>query len=71
MIRYWMVAEPFRALRLGSALMQHYFNMQGAVRRFVLWVNADNTNAIEKYRHYGYAPDRLVDHVLANQMVRP
>lgn len=70
MVRYWLVAEPFRALHLGSTLIQHYFNMHGAVRRFVLWVNADNDNAIEKYRHYGYAPDGLVDHVLVNKMIR-
>ena len=69
-IRYWLVAEQFRALRYGSALMRHYFAAQSAVRRFILWVIADNANAIKKYQHYGYTPDGLVDCVLANERVR-
>jgi ribosomal protein S18 acetylase RimI-like enzyme len=70
-VRYWAVAEQFRALRLGSILMRHYFAAQNAVRRFLLWVAASNENALQKYQHYGYAPDGLVDHVLANSLIRP
>jgi len=69
-VRFWAVAKKFRTLGAGSALMQHYLNNQSGVRRFTLWVNASNQNAIQKYGHYSYAPDGLVDHVLANQMVR-
>jgi ribosomal protein S18 acetylase RimI-like enzyme len=69
-VRYWLVSEPFRALHFGSALMRRYLAAHNAVRRFILWVIADNLNAIEKYQHYGFKPDGLVDHVLANQMVR-
>ncbi|HEY3932886.1 MAG TPA: GNAT family N-acetyltransferase [Verrucomicrobiae bacterium] len=69
-VRFWAVAEKFRALKIGSALMQHYFKTQNAVRRFTLWVNAANENAIQKYKHYGYAPDGLIDCVLANKMIR-
>jgi ribosomal protein S18 acetylase RimI-like enzyme len=68
-IRFWAVAEKFRALKVGSALIQHYFKTQNSVRRFTLWVNSNNENAISKYRHYGYAPDGLVDQVLANKMI--
>jgi GNAT superfamily N-acetyltransferase len=68
-VRFWAVAETFRARRVGSALMQHYFHIHSQVRRFTLWVNSDNENAITKYRHYGYAPDGLTDHVLANGMI--
>ena len=49
--------------------MRHYFSAQQAVRRFVLWVTAANEDALNKYRHYGYNPDGLVDHVLANPLV--
>ncbi len=70
-IRYWVVAERFRSHRFGSALMRHYFAAQSAVRRFILWVTADNDNAVLKYRHYGYAPDGLIDHVLVNWIVHP
>ena len=69
-VRYWLVDEPFRAFRFGSALMQRYFAAQTAVRRFILWVLADNENAIQKYRHYGYAADGLVDRVLLNQIIQ-
>jgi ribosomal protein S18 acetylase RimI-like enzyme len=69
-VRFWAVAEKFRALKIGSALMQHYFKTQNSVRRFTLWVNAANENAIQKYKHYGYAPDGLIDCVLANKMIR-
>lgn len=70
-VRFWAVSERFRDRRVGSALMQHYFQIHGSVRRFTLWVNASNENAITKYRHYGYTPDGLMDHVLVNQMITP
>ena len=69
-VRFWTVAEPFRALKVGSALMHCYLKAQKTARRFTLWVSASNENAIEKYRHYGYAPDGLLDCVLANEMIR-
>ncbi len=69
-VRFWAVVEKFRALKIGSALIQHYFKTQNSVRRFTLWVNAANENAIQKYKHYGYAPDGLIDCVLANKMIR-
>jgi len=68
-LRYWAVSEPFRAQRYGSALMRRYFETQSAVRRFLLWVVAGNRNAVEKYEHYGYRADGLIDHVLANRLV--
>ena len=69
-VRYWAVDERHRANRFGAALIRHYFNTQPAVRRFVLWVTADNKNAVEKYRHYGYTTDGLIDHVLVNDKIR-
>jgi hypothetical protein len=70
-LRYWLIAPGFRAQRLGSGLIHRYFAEHPAVRRFLLWVIADNANAIGKYERYGFAPDGLVDHVLANGMIRP
>ena len=69
-VRYWVVADRFQSHRFGSALIRHYFTTQSAVRRFILWVTADNENAVMKYRHYGYHPDSLVDQVLVNEMIR-
>jgi hypothetical protein len=68
-IRYWLVAAPFHSRGLGSTLIRHYFLNQPAVRRFILWVTATNQNAVQKYQHYGYAPDGLVDHVLLSEPV--
>jgi ribosomal protein S18 acetylase RimI-like enzyme len=68
-LRYWAVAAPFRSQRLGSGLMRQYFESQSAVRRFMLWVASGNRNAVEKYEHYGYQADGLIDHVLANEMI--
>jgi len=64
-LRYWLVAEPFRSLGVGSGLMKEYFNSHPRVCRYVLWVIAQNQPAIQKYAHYGFAPDGLVDYVLA------
>jgi ribosomal protein S18 acetylase RimI-like enzyme len=68
-VRYWAVAAEFRARRLGAALMRRYLEAHSAVRRFTLWVVSENRNAIDKYRHYGYEPDGLIDHVLVNQLI--
>ena len=68
-VRFWLVAEPFRAFGIGSALMRHYFATQTSARRFLLWVVATNENAVQKYRHYGFAPDGLIDHVLVNEKI--
>jgi len=68
-VRYWLVAERFRARWFGAVLMRHYFAVHLKVRRFILWVMADNEDAIKKYRHYGFAPDGLVDQVLVNGMI--
>jgi len=68
-VRFWAVAEKCRAAGVGSALMRHYLRSQTGIRRFTLWVEAGNHDAIRKYKHYGYAPDGLTDCVLANGLV--
>lgn len=68
-LRFWAMARKFRDLHLGSTLMRHYLISQAVVRRFVLWVNADNEDALRKYRHYHYATDGVVDCVLANEWI--
>ncbi len=69
-VRYWVVADGFRSQGYGSILMRHYWESQANARRFVLWVRAANDDALAKYRHYSYTPDGLVDHVMANSMIR-
>lgn len=69
-LRFWTVGANFQGLGIGSALMRHYFISQTSVKRFGLWVAADNENAVQKYQHYGYKPDGLVDYVLVNSLIR-
>ena len=68
-LRYWLVAPDFRDRRVGSALMKHYLASHPDVRRFVLWVNAENEDALRKYRHYHYDTDGVVDLVFANDWI--
>jgi hypothetical protein len=69
-LRYWLTPPEFRGVGLGSALMRWYLAEHSAVRRFLLWVVADNADAIQKYERYGYAPDGLLDRVLANKVTK-
>ena len=68
-LRFWAVAQEFRGTCVGSALIRHYLASQRGVQRFVLWADADDRVLIEKYRHYHYAEDGVVDYVLANDLI--
>jgi len=64
LLRHWLVAPTHRDQRIGARLMRRYFADCKDVRRFLLWVISENHNAIDRYRHYGYAQDGLIDQVL-------
>jgi D-alanine--poly(phosphoribitol) ligase subunit 1 len=68
-IRYWAIQEGLRNQGIGSALIRALFRECRDVKRCLLWVAAHNEDAIEKYFHYGFAPDGLVDSIVANQKV--
>jgi ribosomal protein S18 acetylase RimI-like enzyme len=68
-LRFWTVSQRFRDRRVGGALMRHYLASQSAVRRFVLWVDEGNDDAIRKYRRYHYDNDGVSDHILANPCI--
>jgi len=68
-VRFWIVSPRSQGLRLGAALLRRYFATQSGARRFTLWVNTKNNGAIEKYLHYGFKPDGLIDDVLANPRI--
>ncbi len=68
-LRHWVVDAAFRDRRVGARLMRRYFAECKDVRRFTLWVISDNDNAIDRYKHYGYQLDGLVDQVLMRQAV--
>lgn len=64
LLRHWVVDPAYRDQRIGARLMRRYFAECKDVRRFLLWVISDNHNAIDRYRHYGYQQDGLIDQVL-------
>lgn len=68
-LRHWVVDAAFRDRRVGARLMRRYFAECKDVRRYTLWVISDNDNAIDRYKHYGYQQDGLVDQVLMRQAV--
>ena len=67
LLRHWVVNGAHRDRRIGSRLMHRYFADCKDVRRFTLWVISDNDHAIDRYRHYGYRQDGLIDQVLMRQ----
>ena len=67
LLRHWLVDPAHREQRIGARLMRRYFAECNDVRRFLLWVISDNDNAIDRYRHYGYKHDGLIDQVLIRQ----
>lgn len=64
LLRHWLVDPAHRDQRVGARLMRRYFADCKDVRRFLLWVISDNHNAIDRYRHYGYQQEGLIDQVL-------
>jgi ribosomal protein S18 acetylase RimI-like enzyme len=63
-LRHWLVDPAYRDQRIGARLLRRYFADCTDVARFLLWVISDNHNAIDRYRHYGYQQDGLIDQVL-------
>jgi hypothetical protein len=68
LLRHWLVDPTQRDRRVGARLMRRYFADCKDVRRFLLWVISDNDNAIDRYRHYGYQQDGLIDQVLIRRV---
>jgi GNAT superfamily N-acetyltransferase len=64
LLRHWLVDPAHREQRIGARLMRRYFADCKDIRRFLLWVISDNHNAIDRYLHYGYQHDGLIDQVL-------
>lgn len=58
-LRYWLVNEKYREKGFGSILMKYFLNHNTDTTRFLLWVQEDNTNAIKKYKHFGFQKDKL------------
>jgi GNAT superfamily N-acetyltransferase len=64
LLRYWYVDERFRHDGIGGRLIRTFLHLCGGSKRILLWVIADNADAIAKYRHYGFAKENLVDQIM-------
>lgn len=62
-LRYWWVDRTMRNQGIGSKLINRFMSQSEAVELLYLWVDTKNTNAIEKYSHYGFKPDGLRDDI--------
>tara|TARA_R110001583_G_scaffold58103_1_gene173432 strand:+ start:7877 stop:8698 length:822 start_codon:yes stop_codon:yes gene_type:complete len=63
-LRYWFVHPEHRDKRIGSALLNKYFNFSKGCRKQIFWVINDNDNAIKRYRHYGFDMENMNDIIL-------
>jgi ribosomal protein S18 acetylase RimI-like enzyme len=63
-LRFWYVAPERSAPGTGGPLMREFLRRCDAADRIVVWVASTNAGAIEKYEHYGFRPDAIVDRIL-------
>ena len=63
-LRYWFTNSKFRNMGIGSTLYKKVMFDSPNIKRQMLWVVADNENAIKRYEHYGFKLDRLIDNVM-------
>lgn len=62
-LRYWWVSPDHRNKGIGADLLRDYFENGRDCKRQFLWVFSDNTDAISKYRHYGFEFDGVADEI--------
>jgi ribosomal protein S18 acetylase RimI-like enzyme len=63
-LRFWYVAPDRRVPGTGGPLMREFLRRCAETDRIVVWVASTNAGAIEKYEHYGFRPDAIVDRIL-------
>jgi GNAT superfamily N-acetyltransferase len=63
-LRYWYVDDGVRNQGMGARLIRRFFRLSNRCKRHILWVVLDNSDAIAKYRHYGFQTETLVDRIM-------
>ena len=63
-LRYWFVHPDYRNHKIGSALFREFFYRGRNTVRQLFWVITSNENAIKRYVHYGFVPEKMFDYVL-------
>lgn len=66
-LRYWFVHPNYREKKIGSKLIQLFFNIGDAVKRELFWVIESNENAIKRYKHFGFVEEDMHNLILINR----
>jgi len=68
-IRYWLVGQNYRDKGFGGLLMKYFLNKNRQTKRYTLWVDRINKNAINKYESFGFVKDRIVNSIYINKNI--
>jgi len=63
-LRYWFVHPNYRNQKIGSELFLKFMYEGRHTKRQLFWVINSNKNAIKRYKHYGFASEKMYDYVL-------
>ena len=66
-LRYWLVDKKYRGEGFGGILMKYFLNNFSDTKTYLLWVQENNQNAIEKYQYFGFKKDKLSMYILKNK----
>lgn len=66
-LRYWFVHPNYREKKIGSKLIQLFFNIGEGVKRQLFWVIESNQNAIKRYKHFGFVEEDMHNLILINK----
>lgn len=66
-LRYWFVHPNYRDKKIGSRLLQLFFNTGENVKRELFWVINGNENAIKRYKHFGFVEEDMYNFILVNK----
>lgn len=69
-LRYWFVHPDYREKKIGSKLIQLFFNIGEKVKRELFWVIESNKNAIKRYKHFGFIEEDMHNLILINKNKR-
>lgn len=69
-LRYWFVHPDYREKRIGSKLIKAFFSLGDSVKRELFWVIESNTNAIKRYKHYGFVEENMHNLILLNKNIK-
>jgi ribosomal protein S18 acetylase RimI-like enzyme len=66
-LRYWFVHPNYREKKIGSKLIQLFFNIGEGVKRELFWVIKGNQNAIKRYKHFGFFEEDMQNLIFINK----